>query len=255
MTASDPADRAELTDDGLDSLLRYVDDELLHHIQDTVDPAITLTAVMDIGTVNAEQAHPGEPAHADQPAILIMRRRVLIPVTRSIQAARELARSLGRALDLAARALDGARDVTLDAARVLASDFAPLLDLVHALDLDLEDDLARALALARDLDIALARDLDFARARDLARDLILVLDLTSDRAWDLAEREIIASGADLSLLAIDDVEMVVGVIWDEATSWPSGIANQVRAASQEIRPGVYRVKGGSKRDLAEYARY
>jgi hypothetical protein len=56
------------------------------------------------------------------------------------------------------------------------------------------------------------------------------------------------------LLDIDDVEMVAGVIWDETTAWPPGIADQVRAASQEIRPGVYRVGGGSERDPAEYAR-
>jgi hypothetical protein len=39
------------------------------------------------------------------------------------------------------------------------------------------------------------------------------------------------------LLAIDDVEMVAGVICDETTAWPPEIADQVRAASQEIRRG------------------
>jgi len=48
--------------------------------------------------------------------------------------------------------------------------------------------------------------------------------------------------------------MVAGVIWDETTAWPPGIADQVRAASQEIRPGVYRVGGGAERDPAECAR-
>jgi hypothetical protein len=32
--------------------------------------------------------------------------------------------------------------------------------------------------------------------------------------------------------------MVAGVVWDETTAWPPGIADQVRAASQEIRPAV-----------------
>ncbi|HET9970328.1 MAG TPA: hypothetical protein VFQ68_18995 [Streptosporangiaceae bacterium] len=258
MTTSDPADHTELTDDRLDSLLRHADDELLHRIQAAVDPAITLTAVMDTNAVIVEQGRPGEPAHAEQAAVLIMRRGVLIQISRSLD-----------------RALDRAGDL----ARVLADDRVGDLDraLNRALDLDLNRALNRALDLDRDLALArartrvrllipalnraraLARDLDRARdfvlALDRARDFVLALNRARDLARDLAEREIIASGADLSLLAIDDVEIVVGVVWDDETTWPPGIADHVRAASQEIRPGVYRVGGGSERDPAEYARY
>src|SRR5690242_12112228 len=63
MTTSDPPDGTELTDDNLDSLLRHVDDELLHHIQAAVDPAINLTAVMNIDAANAGSPK-AEPAAA-----------------------------------------------------------------------------------------------------------------------------------------------------------------------------------------------
>lgn len=96
MTASDPAGRAELTDDELDSLLRYADDELLHRIQATVDPAITLTAVMDIGTAGAEQARPGEPAHADQAADTRRRVAAILVVILLIAAVGMLAFELPR---------------------------------------------------------------------------------------------------------------------------------------------------------------
>jgi hypothetical protein len=290
MTASDPADRTELTDDRLDSLLRSADDELLHHIQAAVDPAITLTAVMNIGTAGAEQARPDEPAHADQAAVLIMQRDVLIQISRTLARALDHARALDRAVD-DALGLTDARDpgsflrlnstragvlaLVLDRDRVrfrhLVRDLDRALELDRALanDLDfdrvldrasdLDHDLASALNLGRDLTPDLGRALARADALALARNLARTLasDFTSalTRTCELAEREITASGADLSLLAIDDVEMVAGVVWDEETTWPPGIADHVRAASQEIRPGVYRVGGGSERDPAEYARH
>ena len=50
------------------------------------------------------------------------------------------------------------------------------------------------------------------------------------------------------------MSVLVGVVWTEETAWPPGIADQVRARSRAIRPGVYRVCGGSERDPSELVR-
>ena len=180
---------------------------------------------------------------------------------------RALACDLGRALLQArdvTRDLRRARDLARDLTRASAGDRA--LETGHAIDLDrtvdLADDLARDLALARGLsrtrDLAEARDLARGRARDRATDLARGLQEAVGRAEELAGRfhagEVDASGADLSALDLTDISVLVGVVWTAETAWPPGIADQVRARSREIRPGVYRVCGGSERDPSELVR-
>jgi hypothetical protein len=63
--------------------------------------------------------------------------------------------------------------------------------------------------------------------------------------------EVDASGADLSALDLADMSVLEGVVWTEETTWPDGIREQVQSRSLEIRPGVYRVHGGSERDPSE----
>jgi hypothetical protein len=60
------------------------------------------------------------------------------------------------------------------------------------------------------------------------------------------------SGVDLSG-ALIDVEALVNVVWTSDTTWPEGMAKEVRARSEEVQPGVYKVRGGGfdKADLAK----
>lgn len=180
-------------------------------------------------------------------------RALACDLTRALLQARDVTRDLMRARDLA-------RDFT----RASASDRT--LEAGHAIDLDrtagLADDLARDLGLARGLsrtlDLADARDLARGRARDRATDLVRGLQEAIGWAEELAGRshegEVDASGADLSAVDLTDISVLVGVVWTEETAWPPGIADQVRARSREIRPGMYRVCGGSERDPSELVR-
>jgi hypothetical protein len=94
-----------------------------------------------------------------------------------------------------------------------------------------------------------------ARARDLARDLNGQLQGAIDWAQELFGRlhagEVDASGADLSALDLADLSVLEGVVWTEGTTWPPGLRIKVLLRSHEIRPGVYRVHGGSERDPSE----
>ena len=175
----------------------------------------------------------------------------------------DLTRALLQARDVT-RDLMHARDLARDFTRASASDRT--LEAGHAIDLDrtvdLADDLARDLGLARGLsstrDLADARDLARGRARDRATDLVHGLQEAVGWAEELVGRshegEVDASGADLSALDLTDTSVLVGVVWTEETAWPPGIADQVRARSREIRPGIYRVCGGSERDPSELVR-
>jgi len=66
------------------------------------------------------------------------------------------------------------------------------------------------------------------------------LDRALDR--DLGREEIEASGADLSHLDIDDLDVLNGAIWTRETIWPPNITyDQMRGCSREISPGTYQV--------------
>ena len=164
-----------------------------------------------------------------------------------LAAALDRARALDNALDRA-RALDNALDSAV--AHVLASDKALASALASASDSGRDSARGRALALAS----ALASDIDLARdlAGYLARDLMETVEPVADGAHNLARtlhaRQIDASGADLSELVVEHVELLNGVIWTSQTIWPQGIAGQVSAQSEEIRPGVYLVRTGRTPD-------
>jgi hypothetical protein len=69
----------------------------------------------------------------------------------------------------------------------------------------------------------------------------------------LATAHIDASAADLRRLRVRDVEVLDGITWTHETIWPPAIRNAVRALSDEIRPGVYRVRDGDDRDPVDLA--
>ena len=87
-----------------------------------------------------------------------------------------------------------------------------------------------------------------ARAIDLDRELQRLLDDARHEALALAraldERQVDVSGVDLSRMDIKP-DLLNGAIWTPRTSWPPGVASQVRAHSAEIRPDVYQVRLGS----------
>jgi hypothetical protein len=191
----------------------------------------------------------------------------------STASARELIRDLARARDLAidlAIGLDDELDLAGLRGYNLDPEVAGDLGVVGGLARDLASDLDRTLDLARDLAQYLetyrprpregddARASDIALNRDLARELTRIVDLAvalgrtlaraRDRARTRAPSEIDAAGADLSRANFSDLSLIEGVIWTRETIWPPGVAEQVERLSEEIAPGVYRVRGGTERD-------
>jgi len=61
---------------------------------------------------------------------------------------------------------------------------------------------------------------------------------------DLDAQLVDASGADLSALDIKHLDALDGIIWTDQTTWPSHIADQIGARSEQIRPGVYQIHFG-----------
>ena len=257
--------------DDLDQLLAAANQELLAHIETAADPTAALTAIMATTTRAAPAA--GRAATSDRvahrtPAVLAIRIRSGIR-----RLSRVLDRGTGRALTL-----DGDLDPSSALARGLGSHIGRALasDLAWALasDLGVAGNLARSLAsgLIRGPASDLGDTLDNARvsALHLASDLVRNPDLDAGTARarvsgikDIlaAERDVVrdldralgsqqvdASGADLSDITIEDMDALDGVIWTGRTTWPSGITDQVRACSREIRPGVYQVGQGNDPD-------
>lgn len=50
------------------------------------------------------------------------------------------------------------------------------------------------------------------------------------------------------LLSVVGMRLPTGAIWDRETRWPAELASIVFEQSDEVRPGVYRVRGGSAPD-------
>jgi hypothetical protein len=184
-------------------------------------------------------------ALADADGLALDRDRVRDRVCNHL--ANDLADARNRVRDLVkAVAVDG------DLADVLALDRR----LVSVLEGILSDAQAHAQALAYELarvdtgdpirigDLEDALDLALDHARDLADALVRTLAL----AGYLDARPVDASGADLSGMAIRDVEALDGVVWSERTTWPDNIADQVREHSEEIGRDVYRVRLGHRQD-------
>jgi hypothetical protein len=182
-------------------------------------------------------------------------------LVRDLNLVLDLARNLGR--DLLDQVL--ARDHIL----VLARDLARVLVLARDLDQVLVRDLVpargllanvntRARANARNLANYLDRALDrglvlaLADARALARAWALALSPGPIRVRDLvdafADVRLDASGVDLSALRFPDLEVLAGVVWSDETVWPEGVAELVRARSEQIGYRVWQVRGGSERE-------
>lgn len=107
-------------------------------------------------------------------------------------------------------------------------------DLVRALDSALASDVFDTRTLVPESSL----DNDLARACDLARDL----------ARRSLAQQVNASGADLSALEIERIEILEGVTWTDQTRWPAGIKELVRETSEEIGDGVYQVRTGDTPD-------
>jgi len=85
------------------------------------------------------------------------------------------------------------------------------------------------------------------QAKRASHDLGKAIDLNP--IHELATMEIDASGVDLSRTDIRDLAQLEGVIWTDRTTWPRDFpADWVRAHSELIEPGKYRVCSGRGRD-------
>ncbi len=250
------SDHDEMSDRQLDLLLTTANEELLEHIQAAADPGRTLTAIM---AINAPVRNREAPPALVVLAICVRRkahglaRNLGFDRDRTCGFYRDLDRGIPDAPDRAVargrdlcRTLGFARDVALGLVHDLARD--PDLDTAQALNADLHGDLELILYRVQ----ALARVLD--RDRDLASEVLRAFDSDLDRAYakacdldhNLQMQPVDASGADLSDLEIEDVEVLNGIIWTHETTWPSNIAGPVHARSEEVQPGVYQIRIGGR---------
>ncbi|MEV4138814.1 hypothetical protein AB0J72_42450 [Dactylosporangium sp. NPDC049742] len=138
------------------------------------------------------------------------------------------------------------RDRTLDRARGIAGELALTLATADRLDAGRDAALRRASGRAADLADVLTspslRNLALATARALAQTHV-------DKVrTELAAVHLDASGLDLSDLGDvdpDNLAVLVGVIWNDETTWPPALAAPVRERSRQLRPGVYQVESVS----------
>ncbi|MGI5202793.1 hypothetical protein ACQEU6_14620 [Spirillospora sp. CA-108201] len=135
----------------------------------------------------------------------------------------------------------------------LAVDLA--LDLDDALEGRLTDRLAGARTMIRDIIDGSGSARAVARCSGLARETEAALDLARSVVHDLFGEVIDVAGLDLALLdraalhyrdADEIVRALAGVVWDEATRW-HWLQWTVTASSEEVSPGVFRVRDGTER--------
>ena len=236
MTDSDPRGSGELTDAQLDQLLAETNRELLENVEALSDPSRTLTAIM---SRSARQARASRRAtHGlGQALAATMRSRIRArAVARILADAYRLNSSDDHPVGVDHQALTLARDRARELAGELARDIAR--DRARDIAVLLRRDLDHAIELTRELDRALERARDIAALLTSARHNALALALALD------ERQVDVSGADLSRMDINP-DLLNGAIWTHETSWPPGVATQVRTHSTEIRPDVYQVRLGN----------
>ncbi len=133
-----------------------------------------------------------------------------------------------------------AHDLARGLIRGLASSLGDTLNNARISAVQLASDLVRN----PDLDPGTAR----ARVSGIKDILAVERDSVRDLDRALGSQQIDASGADLSAITIEDLDVLDGVIWTGQTTWPPSITDQVRACSREIRPGVYQVGQGNDPD-------
>ncbi|WP_328442734.1 hypothetical protein [Amycolatopsis sp. NBC_00438] len=238
MNVGDP-EHHHLNDDQLDALLAAADRELLQHIQTEADPTATLLAVMTGTAAEASvppprQSERGARKHHDHTAGQITWRFNVRRLARDVEVAYRLACELTPICD-----------------RHLALSIYNLLERVLDLDLNLDLDrgLFDVLTCARDQARYLADNLVLGLDRERVPALVRNLFSARRRARDLSlvGGEIDASGADLSRLEIDDLDLVAGVVWTAGTVWPPELRSRILARSREICAGVFQVSNGTER--------
>jgi hypothetical protein len=274
------ATRAPLTDTDLDLRVQVAGAELLDYVRAASDPQVGLLALMD----HADRATDSGPDDfCAQPGGAALAARVW-----AADVARTVIRSIGfaQALDAAlAYALDISKASTLTRNLIRDLSFAVtrahhltcLLDraLTHDVAEALTHDIPLTLAITRDLDLELSfirdrtieldNDLDLlpgltpgfvrsiARARHVARNLAREEEPARKLAALVQGIPVDVSGADLSELDVDftDLTVLAGMVWSETTRWPPGVVARLQAYSDDVKQGVFRVRGGTEREEAE----
>ncbi|MFG1941415.1 hypothetical protein [Nonomuraea sp. NPDC048826] len=126
-------------------------------------------------------------------------------------------------------------------ALAVAGDLGGTTDLLRALNVAL----ARALAVALfhrypttgEEDVPLPElIIEVSRALADAGDLTADLTEVEDRSAPMN-----VAGVDLSDVRLPSLTAIHGVVWDERTVWPPGMAEFVGVVSEEIEPGTFRV--------------
>ncbi|RFS83693.1 hypothetical protein D0T12_22025 [Actinomadura spongiicola] len=270
-------DPATLPDNEHDRLLAEAHDDLLRHIQAHTDPIPSLLAFMEDDTT------PFQPAagfHSRDLTILELRSLVhrthgLLP-----EGLTELRDALLRAdlpdpntkyLALLTTLMQGLVTVCalqpaheLELYRELQHDLVLAQKLAAALDLDLRSELAFAPDLANNLYSRLGKALDqtldrghafsldfafFSSYRtDIHHAVWVAGQLIQAIAAALGAVPVNLSGVDASHLRDMNLETLAGTVWDRATSWPESLRELVEWHSEEIRDGLFRVRGGTERD-------
>ena len=276
MNPDESGHSGRLADSDLDQLLAVANQDLLAHIAAAADPTAALTSIISgsaLAVPAGGSATPASGRDADRtPAALAIgiradTRRLGRVLDRSLDRTHVLERDLQPASSLS-RGLGPqiARALASDLAGAIASDLGTAHKLASALVRALMDgfsDALHALNTARTSALRLAEGLahdpglDTATALSRVAAIKDILTMERDRARDLdrvlGAQQVDASGADLSEITIEDLDTLDGVIWTGRTTWPPGIAEQVRACSHQIRPGVYQIHGGNERDPAKLA--
>jgi hypothetical protein len=198
-------------------------------------------------------SRPGPPPVDGQAAAIIMMQALARALARAVDLAHDLDLALADTRDLAdirarVRELGLALADTLADARVLA-DTRTLADTRFLVDA-IANVSAFARLFTRDLD-ALALAHARRRAIALHRDLRCAFGRVKGVIGRFHAGEVDASGANLSALNLSEMSVLDGVLWTDETMWPPGVREQVWLWSDEIRPGVYLVRGGSERDPSE----
>ncbi|WP_067829139.1 hypothetical protein [Actinomadura kijaniata] len=272
------------TDAALDAFLTIGSGELLGYLREHVDPSLALgsllalppdtaTTVRTLGTASPSTPAAHAQSHLElriachQLAHALTDARTLIgdfistastlrPLALAadldISCAADMEINFARARNLSrdlSRVLSGARDLAHGQARASIFDRALTDSLIRAVD--------RAHSAARELNYALdyAPDrIEYSRVVTLAAvinaNLAPVLSHAQDAKRSLLEEKVDVSGMDLRTVQVTrtNLEMLAGMMWDEATRWPSGLRNQIKARSEQVQPGRYRVHSGTERD-------
>jgi len=260
MSSNDDTRPGEMTDTQLDQLLAAANRELLGHIEATADRHRALIAIMAQDTLEASPSMTATPAASrdpgPHPAVVMITMRVRV---------RELVTILDAAHDLTSRIVpDSTRSFGLSNLLERARDHARELDIelacIRTRGLGVIDVLNDAFGNASDLDLyikvahhsalllkgrRLDPDLPYeASVSNVRRSLDRARTRAVNLIHDLDAQLVDASGADLSALNIKHLDALDGIIWTDQTTWPSRIADQIGARSEEIRPGVYQIHFG-----------